>query len=242
MVDSAPSPQTVVTLGPVFDELAHAGPEHLDPVFVAGYDRKQGADPGPDVEVLRGHGMASDSTVVDLGAGSGTFALAVARHCGRVVAVDVSPEMVDLMRRRMSESGATTVDVVQAGLLTYRHTGRLPDVVHCRNALHHLPDFWKVEALRSMAGLLRSGGLLALSDLVVDARPADTDEVVERWLSGAVGDPAAGYTRQELLDHLATEFSTYRWLLEPMLDATGFEIVETTYRRSMYGSYLCVRR
>ena len=26
----------------MIDELAHAGPEHLDPAFVAGYDRKQG--------------------------------------------------------------------------------------------------------------------------------------------------------------------------------------------------------
>jgi hypothetical protein len=24
----------------MIDELAHAGPEHLDPAFVAGYDRK----------------------------------------------------------------------------------------------------------------------------------------------------------------------------------------------------------
>jgi hypothetical protein len=26
----------------MLDELAHAGPEHLDPGFVAGFDRKQG--------------------------------------------------------------------------------------------------------------------------------------------------------------------------------------------------------
>jgi hypothetical protein len=26
----------------MIDELAYAGPEHLDPAFVAGYDRKQG--------------------------------------------------------------------------------------------------------------------------------------------------------------------------------------------------------
>lgn len=27
------------------DELAHAGPEHLDPSYVAGYERKGGYDP-----------------------------------------------------------------------------------------------------------------------------------------------------------------------------------------------------
>ncbi|MGH3251859.1 MAG: hypothetical protein ACRDOI_37395 [Trebonia sp.] len=37
----------------MLDELAHAGPEHLDPGFVAGFDRKQGyPDFSADVSVL----------------------------------------------------------------------------------------------------------------------------------------------------------------------------------------------
>ena len=37
----------------MIDELAHAGPEHLDPAFVAGYDRKQGdPDPAEDLTPL----------------------------------------------------------------------------------------------------------------------------------------------------------------------------------------------
>jgi ubiquinone/menaquinone biosynthesis C-methylase UbiE len=85
----------------MLDELGHAGPEHLDPEFVAGFDRKQGfPDVEVDLEVLRRHGaLDADATVVDLGAGTGRFALAAARHCGRVVAVDVSPAMVAHLRR-----------------------------------------------------------------------------------------------------------------------------------------------
>src|SRR5215218_990758 len=56
----------------MLDELAHAGPEHLDPVFVAGYERKQGyPDPAEDLAVLATHGLDETSTVVDLGAGDG---------------------------------------------------------------------------------------------------------------------------------------------------------------------------
>jgi len=34
----------------MLDELAHAGPEHLDEGFIAGYDRKQGyPDPAADI-------------------------------------------------------------------------------------------------------------------------------------------------------------------------------------------------
>jgi SAM-dependent methyltransferase len=79
----------------MLDELAHAGPEHLDPAFVAGYERKQGfPDPAEDLAVLAAHGLDQTSTVVDLGAGTGRFALAAASRFGRVTAVDVSPAML----------------------------------------------------------------------------------------------------------------------------------------------------
>jgi hypothetical protein len=56
----------------MLDELAHAGPEHLDPGFVAGFDRKQGyPDYSDDLAVLADHGIGSASTLVDLGAGTG---------------------------------------------------------------------------------------------------------------------------------------------------------------------------
>ena len=40
------------------DELAMAGPEHLNAEFVAGYDRKQQFDPSPDVALLAELGVA----------------------------------------------------------------------------------------------------------------------------------------------------------------------------------------
>lgn len=103
----------------MIDELAHAGPEHLDAAFVAGYDRKQGRpDPAPDIEVFRAHGLGTDSLVVELGAGTGQFALAANAAFGRVVAVDVSPAMVAHLRARDPD-----LTVVRAGFLSYEHTG-----------------------------------------------------------------------------------------------------------------------
>src|SRR5215472_19147508 len=63
----------------MIDELAHAGPEHLDAAFVAAYDRKQGEpEPAADVAVLIAHGLDRNGTLVDLGAGTGRLALAAA--------------------------------------------------------------------------------------------------------------------------------------------------------------------
>jgi ubiquinone/menaquinone biosynthesis C-methylase UbiE len=226
----------------MIDELAHAGPEHLDPGFVAGFDRKQGyPDPAGDLAVLREHGIGAASTVVDLGAGPGRFALAAAAEVSRVVAVDVSPAMQATLRERVARAGLANVECVQAGFLTYEHAGPPADAVFTRNALHQLPDFWKALALERIARLLRPGGVLRLHDLIFDFQPAAAEAVLDAWLAGGAGDPSLGYTREDFAQHLRTEFSTFRWLFEPMLAAAGFTIVTAGFDGQVYGTYTCVK-
>jgi ubiquinone/menaquinone biosynthesis C-methylase UbiE len=227
----------------VIDELAYAGHEHLDEAFVAGYDRKQGhPDPADDLAALAAHGIGDTATVVDLAAGTGQFTLAAARRFARVVAVDVSPAMQGALRKRVAEAGLSNVGFAHAGFLSYEHPGPPADAVHTRNALHQLPDFWKGVALDRIARMLRPGGVLRLRDIIFDFRPPEADTVLERWMDGAVKDPAQGYTREDYAEHLRTEFSTYRWLLEPMLAAAGFDIVDAGFVGSVYGAYTCVKR
>jgi SAM-dependent methyltransferase len=224
------------------DELAHAGPEHLDAEYVAGYDRKAGTDPAEDVELLRSLGMDERSTLVDIGAGTGTFALAAAPFCRRVVAVDVSRAMLAALEAAAAREGLANVECVRAGFLTYAHEGEAADFVYSRNALHHLPDFWKAVALRRVAEMLRPGGVLRLRDLVYDFDPGEAGTVVEAWLAGAAARPEDGWTRDELATHVREEHSTFRWLLEPMLGRAGFEVREATAAPSRtYAAYTCVR-
>lgn len=223
----------------MLDEIAHAGPEHLDPDFVRGYDAKQGyPDPTEDLDILAAHGATS--TVVDLGAGTGRFALAAARRFAHVTAVDVSPAMLGALRERARD--LPNLRCVQAGFLTYEHPGPPAAAVHTRNALHQLPDFWKVLALDRIAAMLRPGGVLRLHDLIYDFRPADAGTVFQRWFDGAATDPSRGYTGADYAEHIRTEHSTFRWLLEPMLAAAGFEIVTAAFRDSVYGAYTCRKR
>lgn len=224
------------------DEGAHAGQEHLDPVYVAGYEAKAGYGPADDIDVLLRHGMDAQSVVVDLGAGTGRFTVDVARHCAQVVAVDVSPAMVDVLRQRVADAGLDNVTVVQAGFLSYEHAGPPVDVVFTRNALHQIPDFWKGVALDRIRTLLRPDGLLRLRDLVFDFEPAEAAEWIPAWMAGAVDDPAKGWTAAELAEHVRIEYSTYSWLFEPMLERTGFEILDREYVRNAYGAFTCRRR
>jgi SAM-dependent methyltransferase len=137
-------------------EIALAGPEHLDAAYVATYDRKAAFDPAADLDALRTRGLSADSTLVDLGAGTGTFTVAAAAVCRRVIAVDVSPAMLEAIRSKAAAAGAANVECVQAGFLSYEHEGTAPDVVYTRHAFHHLPDFWKGVALARVAGVKRT--------------------------------------------------------------------------------------
>jgi SAM-dependent methyltransferase len=222
------------------DELARAGPEHLDPAYAAAYDHKARFDPAEDVARLRRLGLAETATLVDLGAGTGALAIAAATLCRRVVAVDVSAAMLDVTREEAARRGVTNVELVQAGFLTYEHRGDPADFVYSRNALHHLPDFWKAIALRRIGDFLRPGGVLFLRDLVFSFDPGEAAGAIERWLAGAAQDPVEGWTRAELEAHVRDEYSTFTWLLEPMLERAGFEIHEAEDRASAYAAYVCV--
>jgi SAM-dependent methyltransferase len=138
------------------DERAHAGSEHLDPAHVASYDAKAGADLDEELELLRAWGLGPETTLVDLGAGTGALALAAAPHCRRVVAVDRSPAMLAIARERAEVTGAGNLEPVEAGFLTYSHAGETAQLVHSRNA-RHLPDFWKRLALLRVHDLLHAG-------------------------------------------------------------------------------------
>lgn len=226
----------------LIDETAAAGAEHLDPAYVAGYDRKAAFDPAEDLEILRSRGLDLDATLIDLGAGTGTFALAAAPYCRRVIAIDISPAMVAATRARAASAGARNVAVVQAGFLGYVHDGDAVEAVYTRNALHHLPDLWKAIALRRMADVLVRGGTLLLRDLVFSFPAADAEAGIRRWIDATAADDAEiGWTRAELEAHVRDEHSTFTWLLEPMLAQAGLEIVESAYAPiGAYADYTCV--
>ncbi|MGA8040842.1 MAG: class I SAM-dependent methyltransferase, partial [Acidimicrobiia bacterium] len=113
------------------------------------------------------------------------------------------------------------------------------DFVFTRNAMHQIPDFWKVVALRRIHDLLKPGGVLLLHDLVYDIDTFRVADSIDRWVSGGVDDPALGFTPNDLAEHVRSEYSTFSWLFDRMLDKTGFEVMERHFRRDVYATYTC---
>jgi SAM-dependent methyltransferase len=150
----------------------------------------------------------------------------------------VSPAMVAAIREKAEAEGLTGLTVERGGFLSFSPAEPV-DGVFTRHALHQIPDFFKAIALQRIADMLRPGGVLVLRDLIFDFGPAEAAGVFEAWFAGAAADPAAGYTAADYAEHIRTEYSTFRWLLEPMLAAAGFEITDVSYEGRLYGSYTC---
>ena len=206
------------------DELEYAGRENLDPGHVARYDGKEDAGAPDEVALLKDLGLTRESLVVELGAGTGQFTLAVAPECARVIAVDVSPPMLARLQAKAGAADLSNVEVVQSGFLTYEHTGNPADFVYSRFALHHLPDFWKAVALGRIRRLLRVGGVFRLWDVVYDFDPSEAEERIEAWCATGGGSVEGEWSRAELEEHVRDEHSTFTWILEPMMRRCGFEI------------------
>lgn len=218
-----------VGLGWRLDELGNAGRENLDAAHVARYDGKEDADAAAEVALLRGLGLGSGSRLVEFGCGTGQFTLETAAVCDAVVAVDVSPVMLRALTAKLSERNVTNVDARQAGFLTYEYDGNPADFVYSRFALHHLPDFWKAVALERIRRMTRTGGVLRLWDVVYSFDLADTETALESWCA-SVGDEIEGeWSRAELEEHVRDEHSTFSWLLEAMLERSGFAIDDVSY-------------
>lgn len=198
-MNSQPSTSTP---GWLVDELSYAGRESLDADHAARYDSKEDASASNEVELLKGIGLTPDALVVEFGAGTGQFTVAVAPSCARVIAVDVSEPMLNQLRANISRLGLDNVEIVQAGFLTYEHVGDAADVVYSRFALHHLPDFWKAVALTRLRGMLRIDGVLRLWDVVFHFAPAKAEDRIEAWCATA----ATRLRRSGLADSTLTAF------------------------------------
>ncbi len=117
--------------------------------------------PAAVVSLLR---LRGDETLVDYGAGTGvyTVALAAAVPHGRVVAVEALPRLAELLRERLTPDLADRLDVVETDQNAVPLADAVADRVVMVDVLHHLYD--QPKALSEVGRLLRPGGLFVVVD------------------------------------------------------------------------------
>ena len=226
-----------------FDEVKHGGLEFQDPDLVAAFDQKQRTDPERERALLDCLGVAEPHVLIEFGPGTGALALGAAKRCRRVIAVDVSAPMLSFIETKAEEMGLSNLECVQQGFLSYQHHGEKADFVVTQRALHHLPDFWKVEALRRAAHALKPGGVFYLMDVIFSFEPGEAEREIDAWIDAVSRETEDGWSREEFETHVREEYSTYAWLLEAMLEKVGFSMKNVVYDDlKTYAYYTCVKR
>jgi hypothetical protein len=82
-----------------------------------------------------------------------------------------------------------------------------------------------------MRKVLRPGGTLRLLDIALSFDPANAQDGIERWCATLPirAETDGEWVRADIEEHVRDEHSTFTWLLEPMIERSGFRIEGVTY-------------
>jgi len=113
------------------------------------------------VSLLR---LDGGETVVDYGAGTGTYTIGVAEAVpdGRVIAVEALPRLAEMLRAKLTPELIDRLEVVETDSNSVPAPDGVADRVVMIDVLHHLYD--QPEALAEVTRLLRPGGLFVVVD------------------------------------------------------------------------------
>ncbi len=122
-------------------------------------------------------------TVVDIGSGSGLDPLIAARMvgpAGQVIGFDMTPEMLDVARAGVAETGMTNVEFREGYAESLPLPDGFADVVTSNGVLNLMLD--KVATLREWFRILKPNGRLQVGDILVQrAIPPDALEDISLW-------------------------------------------------------------
>jgi SAM-dependent methyltransferase len=128
-------------------------------------------------------------TVLDLGSGGGIDVLLSARRVGptgKVYGLDMTDDMLALARANQHRAGATNVEFLKGRIEAIPLPDASVDVVISNCVINLSPD--KTAVLREAFRVLKPGGRLAVSDVVVRGDiPADARRSMELWVGCVAG-------------------------------------------------------
>lgn len=182
-------------------------------------------------------GLNSESVALDLGCGSGAFIIPASRLCHRVYGADISENMLNLLKEKLDAQNIKNVALYHAGFLTFWEKEDRPkqfDFIISSIALHHLPDFWKAVAIQHIANALKPEGVFYLYDVIFNFPITKWHDGVQRFLDEM--EAAAG---REASKHISSEYSSFSWIIEGILERAGLKIEQVYDDTSFLRAYVC---
>jgi ubiquinone/menaquinone biosynthesis C-methylase UbiE len=143
--------------------------------FLERPDRAAWQKPGAVVAALE---LKGTETVVDLGAGSGYFSFPLARAlpAGKVVAIDIEPEMVRHIHHKAMTEGVNNIEPV-LGKADDPGVAAGADLVFMCDVLHHVPT--RAAWLTKLTSKMKPGARLVLIEFREGDLPEGPPEAVK---------------------------------------------------------------
>ena len=137
------------------------------------------------LSLLDSLGFAANATALEIGPGDGGFLPELARRFAQVTALDNSPAMLELARKRCEQGGLSNVELHLADALHDDYPAA--DCLVLNMVLHHFAA--PAEALKRLARQVKSGGSLLITELCSHN---------QSWARQACGDLWLGFEQDDL--------------------------------------------
>lgn len=136
--------------------------------------------PGSEASTLRALSfidLTDEPAVADIGCGTGSSALVLARELGvSIAALDLFPQFIDILRERAADAHVR-VDGMVGSMEQMPFAGQSLDLIWCEGAIYNI-GFKR--GMREWHSLLREGGYIAVTEptWLTDSRP---EAITDFW-------------------------------------------------------------
>lgn len=178
--------------------------------------------------------------LLDIGCGAGNYSLMMLSKIPNLncTLVDLSKPMLDRALERVSKITSNNVNVLQGDIRDVTLKENYYDIILAGAVLHHLRDDRDWEAtFGKLYKLLKPGGCLMISDLIMQETESLTEYTIERYGDYLESVNGKEY-RQQVLDYVAKEDSPRSMTYQlDLMKKVGFNTVEVLHKNMCFGAF-----